>query len=314
MSFFSILLQVKNMDHYTKRELFTIPEKSAMRPVYGRENDGLARTVDRLLAIGDDERLIITADIMGNRRTTNYNKKHSWVIDIADAAGVTPTQKARNAYGVSERFRVSGYGWQRHGTQMVVPLVKVLDGARLFAYEVSQPGWEDDVKIYDAAAYAKSQGIRATVKVSSRREKEPRHLVRWRGVPIMGENWQQANTASVDCEDGLFRDLAFKIPEERSTFCAHEAAAYFMVAQYLADEGNAVPARLSPFAYPGQGLIDLYRRLERQVQVERTTPAGRKVKRDINELEAETLLTTAVATQRVNGFDASGKLAERVWR
>jgi hypothetical protein len=161
------------------------------------------------------------------------------------------------------------------------------------------------------------QGGKAVVRVSSRREREPQHLVTLLGVPIAdAEASRRFQMQEPCCPNTQFTDFAYwhKPSDQRSLIDAHGIAAAMLVAKRCASEGNNVPARYMPFPVPSQRGIDFYRALTERT-FKKVVEGGKDRYQHLTQAEEWVLMGAQLQNVPFSQYfgNGRGKLADRNW-
>ena len=310
---------------YTKKQLFKRPHAPSLA---NGSNYDVSRIkpepgilAERVQYLGSRSTIVVEGSLLDE--TSRHYRKHALALDITGEAARTPMRKFELALQRSDDVEFSGYAWRGFSPDSrprVVPLVKLLEGAKLFAYEMSKvPTPRADLteeqrlgtRIYDDTTKAFYDGACAVATVSRRTTKESNHKIILTGVPLRdGAGWRNINASTSCCIDNKFSNVRYTGvgDPKRKIFCSHEIAGYWKVAATLYAEGKEDAARLSPFIAPSQELIDFYKRLTSRVAVKE------KHHRLMNEGEMEQVLQAYVRSLPFDHlFSNKGKLAERNW-
>jgi hypothetical protein len=248
---------------YTKRELFARPTAAELRhrnvAGSGKDLELIARSI---ASLGRSESYCISADLLRSG-SARYCKKNDPVLDIP-FAGCGPAAALNAAFRRGIPANATAYGWRAGGPDRrlrVVPFVKLLEGARILAYEANKAPDGD-------AAGVRLYGDSAAVQLTRRRSRERNHTIVLSGVPMReGDDWRGLQASSC-CEDNLYSNLR---STGRSVLCGHHVAAYWKTGAAHFSQGNDVPmdAMHNPFPVPGQEVVDFYKRLGRAFVAQR---------------------------------------------
>ena len=180
----------------------------------------------------------------------------------------------------------------------------VFEGMRLAIYEHMDINFvlPIGIKIYKDTSQTK--GAEATIIVSSRSKGQRRYgsdpIQKATSIPIKDNKHktQIAHNFSTDhtCAIKSVRNIRFG--KRANVFCPHEIAAYFAIANHLAQQGNRTAYEETPFPVFSPQTIDFCNRLDRHVLVKEE-----KLKRP--RLEIKEMLLNALLIQQ--GYDATCK-------
>jgi hypothetical protein len=298
---------------YTKQDLFERPTVAELRKQPGRKLSGdLTHIVKQIAALNDGETACLWDELIFIEHPLQF-KKHAPVISVT--SDLPPAKTLPRAVVEQQDPDVSGYGWWS-GRMHKVPFVKLIEGAKLFAYEARKTPagtrGEFEVRMYDDTPQTRTQGALASVQVSSRTSGHGMYTILYAGIPVdEHSSWRNVAAKSTCCLDRLWRDARYgaTLDPRAETACSHMIAGYHKVAYAYLKQGNKNPAARSPFPVPSQELVDFFKRLDQVILV--SERAGKEVCVPLNEAYAEKLLVERIRQYPDAAF--GGKLLKLDW-
>ena len=302
--------------------------------------------VDRIEALGAEQFLVVPADVFQFQHWGGEKKfkKHGpevkprrfRSIDECVRLRLSPRQRLKDAFDNVRKGYQKGYSFNpldgNDKRKRVVPLVEVLEGARLFTYAHNFPTSIDVEADYTDAARVARDGGSFLVSVPSRRKKVRRYKLMLKGVPVTGHTPYRVVTPyrfrsqSLDenqehcCGAKMFSEFRFtgRHAQEGSDVyrvCAHEVAAMYEVAYRMAKhEKNEVPLRQMIFPLPTKRIAEFYSKLRSQVLLESEDGSLRR----LNKAHMEVFLWNLVASTNYDAtfnpnFQRDGYLENYTW-